>query len=156
MARRSKAELEAAYAEKLVLFEVLWNWQKQFLTLPISEDIDPLMVAKQNREKFTPSQALSGLKQAINDILETVSDATAAEILDLNARLKVAGQPSFFELSNARARKVQRAIDAGKIKNLEEYYLISAFLSDVDIGFPTEQLGALNAILREYEARSSQ
>ncbi|MEH6419835.1 hypothetical protein [Pseudomonas sp. CGJS7] len=105
-------------------------------------------------QRFGRSRALSGLRQAIGDILEGVVDYRPERIARVDEALAQAGALTLSRLL-ARQSKVFRAIlRRGKIRSDTEFYIVSAALSDTSIDRPESEISVLASMAAAYEAKS--
>lgn len=152
MPRRTKEELLAEYDKKLELFKVLWQWEKQFMDAPVPDDADPVKLAIKWRGATPISAHLSGLQQAINDMLEMARDSSPEERAQLSDMLQKANQPSLSELDEKLEKQFRRILERKSIKNEEEYYLITERLSNLDSGLTTKEIKALDKMVFDFES----
>ncbi|MDR7132842.1 hypothetical protein J2X06_000026 [Lysobacter niastensis] len=113
----------------------------------------PINVLAAIEQRAGRSRALTGLKQAIGDILEGVQDLAPGQIAQLDDALRQAGALT-LTLLLARQSKVFKAIlRRGQIRNDTEFYLISAALSDTSSVRSETEIATLGSMVAAYEAR---
>ena len=152
MPRRTKEELLAEYDKKLELLKVIWEWEKKFMGLPVPDDADPVKLSIKRRGKTPISSHLSGLQQAINDMIEMARDASQEERAQLSDMLKKANQPALSELDTKLEKKFTRILERKSIKNQEEYYLVTERLNNLDNNLTITEIKTLDKMVFDFES----
>ena len=80
--------------------------------------------------EYGRSKALDGLKQAVNDTVEELSDKPLEYVQRLDAQLRKHGILTFSEIRRRYASSYRRILKRGKIKTETEYYLVAGVLAD--------------------------
>ncbi|MGH8491836.1 MAG: hypothetical protein ACRERR_01835 [Moraxellaceae bacterium] len=102
-------------------------------------------------EKFGRSKALVGLRQAINDIFEELSDANSEVIALLDQTLSAKGLVLFSELHRRYSNQYKRLIKRGAIRNDTEFYLASGIVCDLTASISSEERAKLQFMMEAYE-----
>jgi hypothetical protein len=153
MPRQPAPEKLAEY-EKLKRFFVHWELHiAPNAYLSISEPGHPVNALARIEQEHSFSQALSGLKQAVNDNLESVEDWGPDQIGKADEALRKAGAPTLSELLVTRSRAFRRLLRRKLIRDDTEYYVVSAALSDTSAQRSPEESDLLGSMLAAYEAR---
>lgn len=155
MPKRSRAELQAQYDERLALFAVLWEWLKPQFGLTVSIESDPLEKAKSARDSHKISQELSGLNQAINDSLEMAKHAPPDLKNELDLQLATNDLPSLTTLCSLQYKKVTNIVRRGSIRTEEEYYLCVEKAGQLDFPLNEKDQKKLDTIIHEFELHRS-
>jgi hypothetical protein len=101
--------------------------------------------------KLLNEESISGLKQAINDLLAMTRHGSVPASFD--RRLLAAGLPGIEEMRNALKRKEAGILKRGVIRNDEEYYLVREILNDVDLNIRPKTIERLGHLITQYESR---
>src|SRR5688572_23315537 len=153
MPRQTPEEEQREYDE-LKRFSAVWETQlfpNQFF--PADHPHHPVNALATIEQQRGRSLALTGLKQAIGDILEGAQDLAPGQIAQLDDALRQAGALT-LTLLLARQSKVFKAIlRRGHIRNDTEFYLISAALSDTSAARSEAEIAALGSMVAANEAR---
>lgn len=102
-------------------------------------------------QKFGMSKALTGLKQATNEIFEELSGRPIEYIKILDDALKAAGILTASEVRRRYAGSFQRILKRGYIKNETEYYLVNGIVVDQTCSVSNEERAQLQAMLDSYD-----
>ncbi|WP_440224861.1 hypothetical protein ACQQ2N_06380 [Dokdonella sp. MW10] len=155
MPRRPSDEKIARY-EALKRFFV--HWVMHVSPSPFHDAAHPHhpvnMLAMIER-KASFSQALSGLRQAVNDSLEAAEDWTADRIRAADASLAGVGAPTLTELLVSRSKTTRAILRRGHLRSEAEYYLVSAVVADMNSSRPADELERMGEMLSAFEARAS-
>ncbi|MCX7515423.1 hypothetical protein, partial [Frateuria sp. STR12] len=100
------------------------------------------------------SKALTGLRQAANDAVESLQDLTVAQVAAFDAKLRLAGVMTLSEMRRRHSRQFKGILKRGRVRNETEYYLAKGILdSCTDTLGPTDQ-AALASMLLAFEQAS--
>lgn len=98
---------------------------------------------------------LRGLKTLKRDFLEWARGLTPAQQRGLDAALNAAGLPTLASENKSEEATVLRIIARGKIKNDDEYRLLSSWMDVLlDDGSKRDEAAKLDAMLTSYGTRS--
>jgi hypothetical protein len=148
-----RAQKPDGYDELKRFFEV---WEARFPSPVFSSDHPhhPINMLRAIEDKFGYRRAYSGLKQAVNDCLESVESLTPTEIGLLDDKLIEAGAPTLAKVLRERTKVVSRVLARARIRSAAEYYIVSSMLSDTESGIPSKDIDALGRMLVEYGNKS--
>ena len=129
--------------------EQLYQWFKIVTVelLRIPED----SFAKGPDAQPSKKESISGLKQAINDLLTMSKHGSVPASLD--SRLVASGLPRLDEMRAALSRKEAGILKRGIIRNDEEYYIVRETLSDADSNLRPKTIQRLGRLLAAYESK---
>ena len=144
-------EREREYAE---LHAYLDFHSTHVMGIDPANPIHPTNVGKRIVEKFGRSKALDGLKQAVNDTVEDLSDQPLEYIQRLDAALRGRGIITFSEIRRRYASSYKRILKRGKIKTDTEYYIVAGILADFSSIASDDERGILEKLASEYEPRA--
>jgi len=99
------------------------------------------------------SQALPGLKQAVNDALECCEEFTPDQIARADASLAEVGAPTLTQLWRLRSRQYQAILRRGHLRNDTEFYLTTSILSDTATPLTAQEHETLSTMVASYESR---
>lgn len=149
MARAMSPEKEQEFVE---LEAFLDFYATAVMGIDPANDIHPATQLRGIAAQVGKSKALVGLRQAVNDCLEWVEDATPEEISALDSALKSRGIVTFTELMVRKSRKYRAVLKRGRIRNDTEYYIVDAAASDLSIAMPEDERRQLDCMLAGYRA----
>jgi hypothetical protein len=121
-----------------------------------ADPIHPTNVGKRIVVENGKSQALDGLKQAVNDTVEELIDHPPDYIEKLDASLRDAGLITFSEVRRRYASSYKRILKRGSIKNDTEYYLIAGVLADFTTSADNDERATLGRFVSEYKGSAEQ
>lgn len=153
MARSVSAEKQREYDELKRFFT---HWQTHlasYQVFALDHPHNPINVLTSFERQLGISRALTGLKQAINDILESCEDFSAEQIAKADASLAASGAPTLTQLWQGRSRQYKAILRRGRLRNDTEFYLVSSILSDMASQLPTEERELLGNIVASYESQ---
>ena len=154
MPRQMSEEKLREYGELKRFFEV-WETQlfpNQFFAA--DHPHHPVNALASIEQRFGRSRALSGLKQAINDNLESVEDYRPEQIARIDEALHQAGAPTLTQLVVRQSKAFRAILRRGKIRNDAEFYMVSAVLSDTSTDRPDAEIATLGSMVAAYEAKA--
>jgi len=106
--------------------------------------------------EFGKSKALVGLRQAVNDTVEEMSDWSAEARSILDDALIVAGIAATSEIVRRYAFAYKRIVKRGQIKNETEYYLVNGIVVDQCNQISDEERATLQGLIYVYENKHLQ
>ena len=116
---------------------------------------NPLNVLAALERDLGISQALTGLKQAVNDVLEGCEDLNPEEVARADASLAHVGAPTLTQLWQRRSRQYKALLRRGRLRNDTEFYLATSILSDTTSQASAQDREALGAMVASYESRQA-
>lgn len=143
------AEREREFAE---LHAYLDFYSTHVSGIDPASPIHPTNVGKRIVEEFGRSKALDGLKQAVNDTVEDLSDQPLEFIQRLDAALRERSIVTFSEVRRRYASSYKRIMKRGKIKTETEYYIVAGVLADFSSLASSDERVVLEQLVAEYES----
>ena len=116
-----------------------------------ADPVHPTNVGKRIVEEFGRSKALDGLKQAVNDTVEDLSDQPLEYIQRLDAALRERNIITFSEVRRRYASSYKRIVKRGKIKTETEYYVVAGVLADLSSMASDDERVVLERLVAGYE-----
>ena len=153
MPRQISEEKRREYEELKKLFVQYMTYLGPSFPVELSHPSHPVNVLLSFEKDLGISRTLTGLKQAINDILEGSEELTPTEIAAADVFLSQAGAITLTEALRRRSRLYKSILKRGKIRNDTEFYLVSAILADTTLSLPEPDVLALNSFVLAYESR---
>jgi hypothetical protein len=101
------------------------------------------------------SKALEGTRQAVNDVLETLSDLVPESVKVLDEALVAAGLVTLSALRRRHSSIYKRVLKRGSIKTETEYYLVNGLLAAQASGLSSEERVRFQAMLDEHAGNRS-
>ena len=96
------------------------------------------------------SRALAGLRQAVNDTVESVAHKPGvAQALD--EALRAHGLLGFYEVARRYASAYRKILKRGRIKNETEYYLVHGALVDLANALADDERAELAKLVEGFE-----
>lgn len=148
MPRQMSKEREREYAE---LHAYLDFYSTHVSGIDPADPVHPTNTGKRIVKEYGRSRALDGLKQAINDTVEDLSEQPPEYIQRLDAALRERGLITFSEVRRRYASSYKRILKRGKIKTDTEYYIIAGVLADFSSFASEEERIVLEKLVEDYE-----
>lgn len=149
MARAMSQEKEQEFAE---LEAFVAFYATAIVGIDPANPIHPSIQLRGIAAQVGKPKALVGLRQAVNDCLEWVEEASPEEISALDSALKSKGIVTFTELLVRKSRKYRAVLKRGRIRNDTEYYIVDTAASDLSIAMPENERRQLDSRLAGYRA----
>ena len=153
MARRMSPEREREYAE---LEAYLDYYSTNVWGIDPTDPVHPTNVGKRMDAELGMSKAFDGLKQAVNDTVQSLVDHPPEYIESLDASLRAAGLITFSEVRRRYTSSYKKILKRGAIRTDTEYYVIAGVLADDTTSASAEERATLNRLILEYERGVSQ
>jgi hypothetical protein len=141
---------DANYETYNRVFKILWMFQAEAIGIDPDIECSPIKVLE-NWEKEGMSTAKKGLKEGLNDILTMCMDLPGEIQKKINEKLLDNQLPGFNDLIATIKEVPQKVIKRGKIKNLEEYYVIKEFVVNPNSSVSETDRELLNKIFEDFE-----
>ena len=132
------------------IFKVIWEIQARYSSMDSNKDFSPLNVLER-WEKQNESLAIKGLKEGLRDSLTWLKEFPIDLRTELDENLNSKNFPSINILASQINNVPNKVLEKGKIKNLDEYYLIKEVLDDVEYEISRSQRAKLNKIFADFE-----
>lgn len=101
--------------------------------------------------RFGKSKALTGLRQAANDIVEDLSGRPAEGIAALDAALSERGILTVSEVRRRYSTVFERIVKRGAIRDETEYHLITGLVVDQTSDIEVDRRASLQRLLDAYD-----
>lgn len=150
MARPMSPEREKEYEELLAFLDF---HSKHLVKRHPTGGFDLITEAKRIAEKYGMSKGLEGLRQAVNDVLEELSDLTPESVMLVNEALRGASLRTLSELRRKYDATYRNVLRRGSIKTEMEYYLVNEFVVNLTSDIPSEERKILQEMVEAYESR---
>lgn len=150
MGKRISSERIKEYEELKAFLAYCWTHVFGFAE---NDSANPAKVTEEIVKKCGRNEALAGLRQAINDVIEMTQDLSDSEVHDLDRALIERGIITLSELRRWYWRKYKAILKRAEIRNETEYYLISGILCDMANDAIEEERAQLAQLLDEYESK---
>jgi hypothetical protein len=99
------------------------------------------------------SGALAGLRQGVNDAIESMRDIPAARRKELDEEFRSAGVASLSEMQRRYDASYRRIVQRGSIRNDTDYHLINGIVVDTASQMTDEERARLHQLIEQYEGR---
>ena len=153
MAKSVSSEKQREYDELKRFFTHWETHLTPYRVFKLDHPHSPLNMLAGFERDIGISRALTGLKQAVNDILEGCEDLTPEAIARADASLARVGAPTLSQLWQRRSRQYKAIVRRGKLRNDTEFYLVSSTLSDTASGVSGQEREMLGNMVASYESR---
>ena len=138
------------------IFETLWIFKATRL-IKRDPNIEYSPVAILNEwEKKSKTIAKRGLKETLRDMLTMFMDLSNDMKKELSEQLVSKGLPNFNQLVATIKDTPQKVLKRGKIKNVDEYYIIKEFLDNQTSDISEVDRKQLDKIFWDFEIRSKE
>ena len=153
MAKSASPEKQREY-DRLKRFFIHWETHlTSNRVFELNHPYNPINVLAGFERKLGVSRTLIGLKQAINDVLETCEDFPPQQIAAADASLAKSGAPTITQLWQSRSRQYGAILRRGHLRSDTEFYLVSSILSDTASQVPASERSALDNMVASYESQ---
>jgi hypothetical protein len=142
------------YSTYKSVFEVFWTHFSKLLPLDMHEGPSPIKVLNQFEAKGK-SYGKRSLQSGIGDLITMTQDFPNTTIEAIDKDLKAKKLPSYSSLKATILDTERKVLKRGKIRNLDEYYIIQELLSDVSRNFTEEEFQKLSSYCSEFEEKST-
>jgi len=132
------------------VFKVIWEYQSKYIKIDPDAEFSPLNVL-QNWEKQNDSLARRGLKEGLRDSLIWLKEFPNELKTELNKDLISNNFPSINILTSKIKNIPKKVLKKGKIKSMDEYYVVKEVLDDIDYEITEIERTELNKIFIEFE-----
>lgn len=122
---------------------------------PRSPSCDTRAQVERIEAQFGKSKALSGLRQALGDILEMTASRSLAWVQDFDAKCRAADVKTLSECRVAYWSKYRRVLERGKIANHEQFYMLTAIANNMALPLALDEREVLEAMLADYARRAA-
>lgn len=132
------------------VLEVLWIFKANLIQVDPNVYYSPLKVLD-SWEKQSKSIAKKALKIGLNDIITMFIDLDYDAKKNINDRLSAKDLPNFYQLLDTIKDTIQKVLKKGKIKNLDEYYIVKEFIDNQNSDISLVDREKLNSLFIEFE-----
>lgn len=140
---------ESNYEYYQEIFNILWEFQAKYANIDPKVDYSPLKILLRTK-KENNALARKGLQEGLNDTLTGFKDLPWKIKAELDESLSLSSFPSINTLTDQIVKVPKKVLKKGKIKNLDEYYVIKEYLAGK---IPNEERKKLNRIVQEVEEK---
>ena len=147
MARQMSPENEREFAE---LAGYLDYFATHVWKIDPENPVHPTTALKGIVASYGRSRALAGLRQAVNDTVESVAHKPAVA-LALDEALRDHGLLGFYEVARRYASAYRKILKRGKVKNETEYYLVHGALVDQANALADDERAELAKLVEGFE-----
>jgi hypothetical protein len=136
------------------VFEIISQRLYKDLNNSLPAEANPVNVL--NRwETQSKSIARRGLQTGLNDFLSSVSQYPKEIIADINAELERNELPNIYTLSGLINKTIKQVLRTGKIKTIDQYYIVKEVLDDTISEISAEEKNSLSDCMKTYEITTS-
>lgn len=132
------------------VFEIFCHHVFNVDQLNLPADTDPIAVLN-GWEAKSKSLAKRGLQTGLNDFLSSLNHYPKESIADINSQLEKNELPNIKELSGAIQKTLKQVAKTGKVKNIDQYYIVKEILDDTFSEISADERSKLYDCLRNYE-----
>ncbi|RYX79994.1 hypothetical protein EON73_05920 [bacterium] len=133
------------------IYEIIWTCQAPLSGIDVSADIFPVNVLKQWEQK-SMSIARRGLKAGLLDTFQMSLHFPVELKNQVNEKLCDENFPTLIKLTSVVKDTPAKVLKRGKIKNLEEYYIIKEVVDDMTNNVSAEDRIKLNDLFFQFES----
>jgi len=143
------------YDEYKKVFEILWQFQAQLFQMDPNVEYSPVNVLS-SWEKQNMSMARRGLKEGLRDTMTMILQLPIETRAIINQTLISEGLPGLQKITSEIKDIPNKVLKRGKIKNLDEYYVVKEILDDTDSNISKGDITKLNNLFFEFEKNYSE
>lgn len=122
--------------------------------ISLDDPVHPLNVI--SAADLSPSELLSGLRQAVNDTVADSAPFNAEAIKVVDEACRASQVLTLSEVRRRYSAKYKRILKNKKISNQADYYLVSGVLNDMSGFIGQSERLELERIVSDYEENTSQ
>lgn len=104
-------------------------------------------------QKHGRSRAMAGLRQAVNDMIESMRHIPSARRKELDEEFRSAEVASPSEMQRRYDASYHRIVQRGSTRNDTEYHLINGIVVDTASQTTDEERARLQQLIEQYEGR---
>jgi len=135
------------------VFQTLWTFQANLMGVDQNVDHSPIKVLNA-MENESMTIAKQGLKAGLNDMITMSIHLSYDMKQEISAQLLAKGLPSFNQLADTIKGTIQKVLNQGKIKTLDDYYIVKEFIIDQGSDISKADRYRLDKLLSDFEIRS--
>ncbi|WP_431685759.1 hypothetical protein [Hahella sp. NBU794] len=139
--------------EFIELSQFLDYFSTVYEDIPPEDPVHPSHALDSTLDEFGAAAALTGLREAIKDIIEDTLDVDAETLQQVDADLSTNGLITLSALRYRYWTKIAGIRKRGRIRNELEYHMISGLLADTENELSEEDTELFNQMLMDYESR---
>lgn len=152
MARPMSPEREKEFEDLLAFLDFHYEvFTKPKLPLDMAERLSVRGEAERIAREYGRSKALVGTRQAVNDVVEDLSNLTAEGVELLDRALYDTGLSTLSEMRRRYSTLYQKVLRRGRIKTETEYYLVNGLVVDQTSALSGDERNVLQGMISEYE-----
>ena len=133
------------------ILSVIWVFQAKIGGIDPTIFFSPINVLTALENQNT-SLGIKALKETLMDTLIGLKYLSTEQQKELDLNLNSNSFPSIEVLTAKIKNLPNKVIKRGKIKNLEEFYVIKEILDDIDYVLSAAEITVLNQLFAEFEA----
>jgi hypothetical protein len=138
------------YQDYKKVFEILWVFEAKRDNLDPNSEYSPLKILT-NWEKRSKSIAKKGLKIGLTDSITMSMDMSTEMKNEINDNLIIKGLPGYYQLISIIKDTFQKVLKRGKVKSLDEYYILKELLDDPAPDVSEEERTQIFSLLNDFE-----
>lgn len=143
---------DANYEYYKKIYEVLWIFESILKGIDPNVEYSPIILLS-SWEKTNKSLARRGLKEGLRDMLTSLLDLPDNQKEALTKQLKLQELPDFSQLTSLIKNTPQKVLKRGKMKSMDEYYVIKEFLNDQTSDISETDRTQLEKISYDFEQK---
>jgi hypothetical protein len=128
------------------------TWGERLAPEGLPPELRPAQVIAAFEQRSRRPLPLSGLRQALGDILEDALEFAPDQIVRADAVLREAGAPTLTQMLLRRAGIFRAIVRRGRLRNDTEFYLVTAALQDTAADLGDAGAATLNRLVADYES----
>lgn len=119
----------------------------------LADPVHPQNVGLGILARYGALKAFTGLKQAINDVIEATRPWSAEKVVAFNTECAARGVLTLSELRRRYSGRYKSIVQRGRLRSDTEYYLVMGVLADVSQEESDSERQQLQQMVSEYESR---
>ena len=132
------------------IFEIIWQFQAQHAHIDPAIDYSPIKVLE-SWEIKSMSLARRGLKEGLLDTLSQMSYLSNEYKNEITQQLEAENLPPLNVLISKIKDIPKKVLKKGKIKNIDEFYVIKEICDDISYDITDNDRKELNVLLGVFE-----
>jgi uncharacterized protein with von Willebrand factor type A (vWA) domain len=138
------------YEQYKQIDRILWGFQAKALGIDPNVEYSPVKVLEE-WEKKSKSLAKQGLKEGLRDSLMNIMESSTAVKQKINDELLKNGLPNLNSLFSIIKSIPNKVLKRGRIKDMDEYYIIKEIIVDLTYDIPEADRTELEKLFWDFE-----
>lgn len=137
------------YAYWKRIASIVYEEMESELSVPLKPEDRPMAILDA-WEQRSEVLARRGLREGLQDLVSELKYCSEARLGRMDQRLKDSGLPGVLALQAIAKKTLEKVLKSGRIRSMEDYYVVKDRLDDMTFVLSTEDRTALTAALADF------